>query len=557
MCAWGGVKAQDFELGTKYSGTDLADKVFAIVNETESKAFYSAGGNALNYGNFSDAFKLSNSAVAFKFVSLANDADASVRGYYYLIAITPSGTEDIVYGSPGHLNSQEVTEGWCCFIQWSSNGDIHHGQDMNYGAVWDIQYSEGEGYSIKNIGTGKYLKDATPAKYDSPTYFSLYTYSECVNVFSWEDLTFDSGKQEGKGVVVDNEKRKVVDERGYAPYWCHSAGWNLPEGSRDLSGFRYLVIYSTQNASDHEGSIYITDGVNSMQGNDYSSGSGGDYPSVPAGTGLWLNAFSNQHIAVVDLQWIANTDKYGNTSECKYVDITNVTSFGIGASNEGTFVDFAFLTNTKPNLSGDYVRAMGAFNKYGTICLPFDAVCSGAEVYEIVGQTGDALSLNRHWGKMEAGKPYFYKTVESQIGYWDDALKFKDEENVYFYKVGLSNEYNTVANNGLVGTFSEITLTPNDNYYVLSNNTLYKVDAGATGENAVKIGANKAYVDISQIVNKSRGAVFLDFDEPTGVNEVRGQKEDVRSDFFNLAGQRVAQPTKGLYIVNGKKVIIK
>jgi len=27
--------------------------------------------------------------------------------------------------------------------------------------------------------------------------------------------------------------------------------------------------------------------------------------------------------------------------------------------------------------------------------------------------------------------------------------------------------------------------------------------------------------------------------------------------FYNLAGQRVAQPAKGLYIVNGKKVIIK
>ena len=27
--------------------------------------------------------------------------------------------------------------------------------------------------------------------------------------------------------------------------------------------------------------------------------------------------------------------------------------------------------------------------------------------------------------------------------------------------------------------------------------------------------------------------------------------------YFNLAGQRVTQPTKGLYIVNGKKVIIK
>ena len=41
----------------------------------------------------------------------------------------------------------------------------------------------------------------------------------------------------------------------------------------------------------------------------------------------------------------------------------------------------------------------------------------------------------------------------------------------------------------------------------------------------------------------------------TGVNELKVQKAD--NQFFNLAGQRVAQPTKGLYIVNGKKVIVK
>ena len=42
----------------------------------------------------------------------------------------------------------------------------------------------------------------------------------------------------------------------------------------------------------------------------------------------------------------------------------------------------------------------------------------------------------------------------------------------------------------------------------------------------------------------------------TGINEVAADKT-FNGEFFNLAGQRVAQPTKGLYIVNGKKVIIK
>jgi hypothetical protein len=51
----------------------------------------------------------------------------------------------------------------------------------------------------------------------------------------------------------------------------------------------------------------------------------------------------------------------------------------------------------------------------------------------------------------------------------------------------------------------------------------------------------------------------LDFDgETTGVNEVTNTNlTNNTNGFYNLAGQRVAQPTKGLYIVNGRKVIIK
>ena len=43
----------------------------------------------------------------------------------------------------------------------------------------------------------------------------------------------------------------------------------------------------------------------------------------------------------------------------------------------------------------------------------------------------------------------------------------------------------------------------------------------------------------------------------TGVNDVRSKMEDVRGEYYNLAGQRVAQPTKGIYISNGKKVIVQ
>ena len=42
----------------------------------------------------------------------------------------------------------------------------------------------------------------------------------------------------------------------------------------------------------------------------------------------------------------------------------------------------------------------------------------------------------------------------------------------------------------------------------------------------------------------------------TGIQNVN--RETITNNrYYNLAGQRVAQPTKGMYIVNGKKVIIK
>ena len=46
-------------------------------------------------------------------------------------------------------------------------------------------------------------------------------------------------------------------------------------------------------------------------------------------------------------------------------------------------------------------------------------------------------------------------------------------------------------------------------------------------------------------------------DEATGIHEVRGLNEAVQSPYYNLNGQSVAKPARGLYIVNGKKVLVK
>ena len=66
---------------------------------------------------------------------------------------------------------------------------------------------------------------------------------------------------------------------------------------------------------------------------------------------------------------------------------------------------------------------------------------------------------------------------------------------------------------------------------------------------------NKAYLQFDEEIS----APFLSFEgdgETTGIANVN-VNANANSSWYDLSGRRVANPTKGLYIVNGKKVIIK
>ena len=74
-----------------------------------------------------------------------------------------------------------------------------------------------------------------------------------------------------------------------------------------------------------------------------------------------------------------------------------------------------------------------------------------------------------------------------------------------------------------------------------------------TDGNTVAVG--KAYLQIPSAYVGAHEYFWFE-DETTGIEAVKASQK-MNGEFFNLAGQRVAQPAKGLYIVNGKKVIMK
>ena len=52
--------------------------------------------------------------------------------------------------------------------------------------------------------------------------------------------------------------------------------------------------------------------------------------------------------------------------------------------------------------------------------------------------------------------------------------------------------------------------------------------------------------------------VAEDVSDPTGISAALVKSKGVKSDkMYDLQGRRVAQPARGLYIVGGKKVIVK
>ena len=71
------------------------------------------------------------------------------------------------------------------------------------------------------------------------------------------------------------------------------------------------------------------------------------------------------------------------------------------------------------------------------------------------------------------------------------------------------------------------------------------------------LGAGRVYLPASEFTAARAFLAFIFEDESTGIAEMETVKNVENGKFFNLNGQQVAQPTKGLYIVNGKKYIVK
>ena len=74
--------------------------------------------------------------------------------------------------------------------------------------------------------------------------------------------------------------------------------------------------------------------------------------------------------------------------------------------------------------------------------------------------------------------------------------------------------------------------------------------------NSATVDEQHAYLDLSGSNARGRLSIQLN-SESTGIQSLQSDERSLDRAVYNLRGQRVEHPTKGIYIINGKKVIIK
>lgn len=213
-----------------------------------------------------------------------------------------------------------------------------------------------------------------------------------------------------------------------------------------------------------------------------------------------------------------------------------------GAYNFGTTEAFTATSVT-------YDRTFTASNA-STVCLPF--ALNATETASLgTFYTLDSYSDNKlrfvETTTTEAYKPYL--VVPTGTGITISGSKTIDATPGELTSAG--------AGASFVGTMTRQTGLKSDD-----SNTLYGYSSDGTFKkvsttNAAQINPFRAYISIPVPPSSAPAMLSISLGGTTGIENAVKSEEKKDKSYYDLQGRRVQQPTKGLYIVNGKKVIIK
>ena len=132
------------------------------------------------------------------------------------------------------------------------------------------------------------------------------------------------------------------------------------------------------------------------------------------------------------------------------------------------------------------------------------------------------------------------------------------------YQANVTGTEENVTGNLLVGTATEQEISgAGYKYYIFSasgDQGLGFYKQGTRQGASIKLKPHRAGLRLSESIGRAKSLIF-DFDaarreaETTGIRSVRPEMQRRDNAVYDLQGRRVVNPTHGIYIINGKKII--
>ena len=246
-----------------------------------------------------------------------------------------------------------------------------------------------------------------------------------------------------------------------------------------------------------------------------------DVTSLP-GTSISYNTANPNALFIANSGQVTNTKNVIVDGNCANLVLTDGYDF--------------MAPNNFTATTASYTTTINATAKAGTLCLPFAATLpTGVTAYTLAYTSGDEATATEVTTTIPANTPVLLNGA--------GAVTFTGSGSISANAENKSKAMTGVFAKGFV---------PKDSYVLqlLDSRLGFRKVAD---DNSVSINPFRAYLTAAQGAGSRLG---INFGGVTGIETVAtAQQNGVQA--YDLQGRRVAQPAKGLYIVNGKKYIVK
>ena len=333
----------------------------------------------------------------------------------------------------------------------------------------------------------------------------------------------------------------------YAPVFV---GYNEDKDNAGNVGYKLIAEGTYKSSAEGDKFFTIT-----PSGSGYAISAQGKYLKAPT-LSAWNHLMFSDNAADAGAFLMEETDtdifKIRSTADgINYLNDYDNLVFGNDKSNKENLATFTITKATSYPLT---ITSAG----YATLCLPFNVVMpEGMYAYDLSVEnipSGDA-----------EGK---YKATMKVVATSGEALKkgtpvivAAEEPGDYTLDITMSDKdtKTSLAGSLLRGNFVKQNLTQGytTKKYIFANGVngvgFYLMDESGT------IGANKCWMEWTVPAGQAEVRSFvISFDDATGISDiVPGTKENRTHLIYNIGGQRLNKPQKGLNIIGNKKVIIK